>query len=51
VTASLPLAASLDTKGTPEVSRATIARTLVYVGLLAVEPPSSAPPAQEGGAP
>ncbi len=33
------------------VSRATIARALVYVGLLMVEPPSSAPPAQEGGTP
>jgi hypothetical protein len=34
-----------------QVSRATIARALVYVGLLMVEPPSSAPPEEEAGAP
>jgi hypothetical protein len=38
-------------RGRHQVSRATIARALVYVGLLMVEPSSIAPPAQEGGAP
>jgi hypothetical protein len=38
-------------RGRHQVSRATIARALVFVGLLAVEPSSGAPPAPEGGAP